>query len=177
MFHLRKLPHRDYLLAIAIFVNGAKGHSTLQLSRDLNCRYKTAFVLAHKLREAMGSEVQNSDQPDLAGEVAIDGAYFGGKVKPANRKADRADRRTAEEQTGKRQVRGRRPRSAGPHTAVHRSAGKRCAAASSRATKPLAQTTQKAGSAVCAGTFAVHPRLRSVKDPQHGRFDLWEIGA
>ena len=31
-----KLPHRDYLLAIAIFVNGAKGHSALQLSRDLD---------------------------------------------------------------------------------------------------------------------------------------------
>jgi transposase-like protein len=29
-FHSRKLPHRDYLLAIAIFVNGAKGHSALQ---------------------------------------------------------------------------------------------------------------------------------------------------
>jgi hypothetical protein len=50
------------------------------------------------------AEVQNPDQPELAGEVAIDGAYFGGKTKPANRKADRVDRRTAEEQTGKRQV-------------------------------------------------------------------------
>jgi hypothetical protein len=81
-----------------------KGHGALQLSRDLNCKYKTAFVLAHKLREAMGSEVHNPDQPELSGEVAVDGAYFGGKVKPANRKADRADRRVAEEQTGKRQV-------------------------------------------------------------------------
>jgi ISXO2-like transposase domain len=60
--------------------------------------------LAHKLREAMGSEVHNPDQPELSGEVAIDGAYFGGKVKHANRKADRTDRRAAEEQTGKRQV-------------------------------------------------------------------------
>jgi hypothetical protein len=48
----RKRPIRDYLLAIAIFVNGAKGHSALQLSRDLGCQYKTAFVLAHELREA-----------------------------------------------------------------------------------------------------------------------------
>jgi hypothetical protein len=61
-------------------------------------------VLAHKLREAMGSEVHNPDLPELAGTVTIDGAYFGGKVKQANRKADRADRRAAEEQTGKRQV-------------------------------------------------------------------------
>jgi ribosomal protein L37AE/L43A len=104
IFQDRKRPIRDYLLAIAIFVNGAKGHSALQLSRDLDCQYKTAFVLAHKLREAMGSEVHNSDQPELAGEVEIDGAYFGGKVKQANRKADRTDRRLAEEQTGKRQV-------------------------------------------------------------------------
>jgi transposase-like protein len=52
LFHSRKLPHRDYLLAVAIFANGAKGHSALQLGRDLNCQYKTAFVLAHKLREA-----------------------------------------------------------------------------------------------------------------------------
>ena len=56
IFASRKLPVRDYLLAIAIFVNGAKGHSALQLSRDLDCQYKTAFVLAHKIREAMASE-------------------------------------------------------------------------------------------------------------------------
>jgi ISXO2-like transposase domain len=74
------------------------------LSRDLDCQYKTAFVLAHKLREAMGSQVHNPDEPELAGTVAIDGAYFGGKIKQANRKAERPDRRTAEEQTGKRQV-------------------------------------------------------------------------
>ena len=97
----RKRPIRDYLLAIAIFVNGAKGHSALQLSRDLDCQYKTAFVLAHKLREAMGSEVHNPDQPELSGTVEIDGMYAGGNTKPANRKADRADRRSAET---KRQV-------------------------------------------------------------------------
>jgi ribosomal protein L37AE/L43A len=37
IFADRKRPIRDYLLAIAIFVNGAKGHSALQLSRDLDC--------------------------------------------------------------------------------------------------------------------------------------------
>jgi hypothetical protein len=30
IFQDRKRPIRDYLLAIAIFVNGAKGHSALQ---------------------------------------------------------------------------------------------------------------------------------------------------
>src|SRR6202045_191610 len=101
-FPSRKLPVRDYLLAIAIFVNGAKGHSALQLSRDLNVQYKTAFVLAHKLREALGAVVHSG--PELSGVVHVDGMYTGGHKKPENRKADRTDRRLAEEQTGKRQV-------------------------------------------------------------------------
>lgn len=45
IFASRKLPVRDYLLAIAIFVNEVKGKSALALSRDLNVQYKTAFVL------------------------------------------------------------------------------------------------------------------------------------
>ena len=55
-FHGRKLSIRDYLMAIAIFANAAKGTSALQLGRDLDVSYKTAFVLAHKLREAMGAD-------------------------------------------------------------------------------------------------------------------------
>jgi transposase-like protein len=101
IFASRKLPVRDYLLAIAIFVNGAKGHSALQLSRDLDVQYKTAFVLAHKLREAMAADAQDRT---VSGTVEIDGAYFGGYQKPANRKEDRIDRRLAQHQTGKRRV-------------------------------------------------------------------------
>lgn len=101
IFASRKLPVRDYLLAIAIFVNGAKGHSALQLSRDLDCQYKTAFVLAHKLREAVAAQTNGKN---VAGEVEIDGAYFGGYVKPANHVEDRVDRRKAQHQTGKRKV-------------------------------------------------------------------------
>jgi len=40
----------------------------------------------------------------LSGEVEIDGAYFGGHVRPANVKAERVDRRLSEHQTGKRRV-------------------------------------------------------------------------
>ena len=35
IFASRKMSYRDLLAAIAIFVNGAKGYSALQLSRDL----------------------------------------------------------------------------------------------------------------------------------------------
>src|SRR5579871_1818162 len=59
IFASRKLAIRDYLLAIAIFVNGAKGHSALQLSRDLDCQYKTAFVMAMKLRESVADQMKD----------------------------------------------------------------------------------------------------------------------
>ncbi|MGI9486932.1 MAG: hypothetical protein ACR2RF_13855 [Geminicoccaceae bacterium] len=75
-------------------MNGAKGISALQLCRDLGVQYKTAFVLAHKLREAMDRE--NVLGPQLQGEVQIDGANFAGHVKPENKKEDRKDRRLAE---------------------------------------------------------------------------------
>lgn len=100
IFASRKLSFPDLLAAIVIFVNGAKGVAALQLSRDLDVQYKTAFVLTHKLREAMASEQANVS---LDGIVEIDGAYFGGYVKPENRKEDRKDRRMAVNQSGKRQ--------------------------------------------------------------------------
>src|SRR5271154_2227130 len=94
LFADRKRPLRDYLLAIAIFTNGAKGHSALQLSRDINCQYKTAFVLAHKLRELMGA-AQDAATLDGPGDKEIDGAYFGGAIKPANEADKRINRRIA----------------------------------------------------------------------------------
>lgn len=101
IFASRKLPHRDILAAIAIFVNGVKGYPALQLSRDLDVQYKTAFVLYHKLREAMTSV---RDESPLEGVVEVDGGYFGGYVKPANEKENRRDRRLAVNQSGKRKV-------------------------------------------------------------------------
>lgn len=100
IFASRKLSFTDLLAAIVIFVNGAKGVAALQLSRDLDCQYKTAFVLAHKLREAMALEAQSRT---LSGTVEVDGAYFGGYVRPANHKENRRDRRFLANQSGKRQ--------------------------------------------------------------------------
>ena len=101
IFASRKLSFTDLLAAIVIFVNGAKGVSALQVSRDLDVQYKTAFVLSHKLREAMAAEDKGQV---LEGEVELDGAYFGGHIRPANLKENRLDRRLAINQTGKRQV-------------------------------------------------------------------------
>ncbi len=101
IFASRKLAFTDLLGAIAIFVNAVKGLSALQLSRDLSVQYKTAFVLAHKLREALGNEFKGLK---LAGEVEIDGCYVGGVVRPENRKEDRKDRRLAQNQSPNRRV-------------------------------------------------------------------------
>jgi transposase-like protein len=90
IFASRKLPIRDYLAAIAIFVNAVKGISALQLGRDLDVQYKTAFVMAHKIREALGA---GNSEGDLSGTVEVDGAYFGGHAKRENKKADRKDTR------------------------------------------------------------------------------------
>jgi len=77
IFASRKMAFVDLLAAVAIVANAAKGISALQLARDLDCQHKTAFVLAHKIREALASE---SDGAMLSGEVEIDGAYFGGHI-------------------------------------------------------------------------------------------------
>lgn len=90
IFASRKLAFVDLLAAIALFVNAAKGISALQLSRCIDVSYKSAFVLAHKLREALYAE---SREIVLESTVEVDGAYFGGHVRPANARADRVDRR------------------------------------------------------------------------------------
>ncbi len=101
IFASRKMAFTDLCAAIVLCVNAVKGLSALQLGRDIDCQYKTAWVLAHKLREALASEVEGMQ---LAGEVEIDGAYFGGKVRPANNVESRKDRRKAENQNGERRV-------------------------------------------------------------------------
>jgi transposase-like protein len=103
LFAFHKLPIRVYLAAVVIFVNEVKGKAALALSRDLDVQYKTAFVLAHKIREAMAAEVKGVRLGGEGRTVEVDGAYFGGHVRPENKKEDRKDRRLAENQTGQKQ--------------------------------------------------------------------------
>jgi transposase-like protein len=104
LFASHKMPLRSYLLAIAIFSNEVKGKSALALSRDLGTSYKTSFVLAHKLREAMAEEMKGRTIGGEGKVAEIDGGYFGGYVKPANHRLNRVDRRFVENRSGKRKV-------------------------------------------------------------------------
>jgi len=103
LFASHKLPLRVYLAAIAVFCNEVKGKAALALSRDMGVSYKTAFVLLHKLREAMGEEMKGRVVGGEGEVVEVDGGYFGGYIKPANHKENRRDRRLARNQNGKRQ--------------------------------------------------------------------------
>jgi transposase-like protein len=102
LFASHKLPLRGYLAAVAIFCNEVKGKSMLALSRDLGLSYKAAFVLAHKLREAMAEDMKGRVIGDDRPEAEVDGAVFGGYVKPANLREERVDRRLRRNMSGKR---------------------------------------------------------------------------
>jgi hypothetical protein len=100
IFANHKLPLRIYLAAIALYSNTAKGVSALQVSRDLNVQYKTAFVLMHKLRESL-----IDDEPaTVGGMVEIDAAYVNKHVRPINRVEDRIDLRRRENQSPKKRA-------------------------------------------------------------------------
>ena len=91
-------------MAIALFCNEVKGKSMLAFSRDLDVQYKTAFVLAHKLREAVASSTKALQIGGEGRTAEIDGAYFGGHIRPNNLAADRTDRRLIENRSANRKA-------------------------------------------------------------------------
>jgi transposase-like protein len=101
IFSSRKLSYTNLLAGLCLFANAVKGVSALQFARDMGINAKSAFVMLHKIREAVASETKNAK---LMGEIEIDGMYQGGKIRPANLAENRVDRRLAEHQTGKRRV-------------------------------------------------------------------------
>jgi transposase-like protein len=75
ILHDSHLPLNKWFMAIALIVDAKKSMSALQLSRHLDCNYRTAWYLAHRIREAM----VDSDGPKLTGVVEVDETYIGGK--------------------------------------------------------------------------------------------------
>lgn len=62
-----KIPLSKWLLAMHLMAASKKGMSTLQLQRMLGVTYKSAWFLAHRIREAMG----NPSSSEAGGLVAI----------------------------------------------------------------------------------------------------------
>ena len=67
---------RKWLLAVWLFHTARKGISSLQLHKELEVTYETAWFLEQRIREAM-----RPNGPLLAGVVEIDEAYVGGDNK------------------------------------------------------------------------------------------------
>jgi hypothetical protein len=103
LFAAHKAPFRAYLAAIAVFMNEVKGKNSLALSRDLGMSHKACWVMLHKMREAMAAEFKGRKIGGEGKTAEVDGAYFGGYVKPGNFAENRRDRRKAMNQSGKRQ--------------------------------------------------------------------------
>src|SRR6266852_444701 len=95
LFHSRTLAIREHLAVIALFTGGVKGVAALRMARDMNINPKSAFVLLHKLRQAMGAVVEAGGE--LSGIVEIDGMYTRGHYRQPNRKADRVLRTLPED--------------------------------------------------------------------------------
>lgn len=90
IFASHKKPLKIYLLAIALFTNAVKSISALQLSRDLDVQYKTAWVLSHKIRESL---MNHNEDEKFEGTCEMDGVYVGHYIRPKNQLDKRVDRR------------------------------------------------------------------------------------
>ena len=97
----RKLTFKQMLCAARSFTKGAKGNNAIDLSADVECEYKTGYVLQQKYREGILHSMRDGL---LTGDVEIDGGWFGGYIKPENRKINRVDRRLKANLNGKRRV-------------------------------------------------------------------------
>jgi len=53
ILHNTHLDLEKWFLAVALMINAKKGLSALQMKRDLQVAYKTAWYLNHRIREAM----------------------------------------------------------------------------------------------------------------------------
>lgn len=71
-----KLPLLKWLLAIYILTNSKKGVSSVQLAEYLGVTQKTAWFLAHRIRETW-----EQGKKRLEGTIEVDEAYIGGKEK------------------------------------------------------------------------------------------------
>lgn len=76
LFAETKLPLRTWFLAIYLLTQHKNGISALALRRQLGVSYNTAWLLKHKLMQAM---VERDSDFTLGGIVQMDDAYWGGE--------------------------------------------------------------------------------------------------
>ena len=77
LFQGTKLHLTVWFLAIYLISQAKTGLSALELKRQLGVSYPTAWLIEHKLMQAMG---EHDEQYILSGDVQIDDAYLGGEL-------------------------------------------------------------------------------------------------
>jgi transposase-like protein len=87
VFESSKVPLNKWLLANHLLVSSKKGISSHQLHRMLGVTYKTAWFMAHRIREAMTTE-DTGDMGSGGGMVEVDETYIG-RIPGENRTAIR----------------------------------------------------------------------------------------
>jgi transposase-like protein len=83
VFERSKIPLNKWLLATFLLASSKKGMSAHQLHRMLGVTYKTAWFMAHRIREAMKED--NSTSGPLGGEgktIEADETYIGKREAP-----------------------------------------------------------------------------------------------
>src|SRR4051812_3229995 len=83
IFESSHIPLNKWLLAFYLLCSSKKGMSAHQLHRMLGVTYKSAWFMAHRIREAM---TQPPFAERLSGTVEVDETYIGGKPRRANRR-------------------------------------------------------------------------------------------
>ena len=77
IFEATKLPLTTWFLGMHLLTQAKNNVSTLELKRHLGVRYKTAWLLKHKLMQVM---CEREAPRQLDGRVEIDDAYLGGEL-------------------------------------------------------------------------------------------------
>ncbi len=82
IFHSSNLSLTKWFLAIHLVTQAKNGISALELGRQVDVSYKTAWMMKHKLMQVMKEQ---EDKDTLCGRIEIDDAYLGGKNKGGKR--------------------------------------------------------------------------------------------
>ena len=77
VFQATKLPLTRWFLAMHLLTQAKNNVSALELKRHLGVRYKTAWLMKHKLLQVM---YLREETRQLDGRVEIDDAYLGGRL-------------------------------------------------------------------------------------------------
>ena len=71
-----KIGYQSWAIAIYLFTTGIKGVSSMKLHRDLGITQKTAWFMAHRIRQSLDDR-----QHAFTGPVEVDETFIGGKEK------------------------------------------------------------------------------------------------